>query len=289
MTLSLSSVPDVLTRIASAHDVAFGSYFLTRGPVRDALAGAARHGAHVAVTLQADPYRGSGARAPESAASARVLRGAGAHVSLLARDQVPFHLKAAVCDGVAYLDDRNWTQRGPEIVVADDDPRDVALLRDALAGHGGGDATLATRKDEALRRELALIESAPHAPVIVETERIGTSPISAALRRHARGGAPTTLVLGRARDRSPREVATIARLAARRRRRARGRLEPKARARRRHGLDRLGERDGRVRPRRRSARVGDGHARSGARRRGEIGARARRRVTASAVAVRERS
>jgi hypothetical protein len=214
VTLSLSSVPDVVTRIASAHDVAFGSYFLTRGPVRDALAGAARHGAHVAVTLQADPYRGSGQRAPESAASARVLREAGAQVSLLARDQVPFHLKAAVCDGVAYLDDRNWTQRGPEIVVADDDPRDVALLRDALAGHGGADATLATRKDEALRRELALIESAPHAPVIVETERIGTSPISAALRRHARGGAPTTLVLGRARDRSPREVATIALLAA---------------------------------------------------------------------------
>jgi hypothetical protein len=213
VTLSLSSVPDVLTRIASAHDVAFGSYFLTRGPVRDALAGAARHGAHVAVTLQADPYRGSGQRAPESAASARVLREAGAQVSLLARDQVPFHLKAAVCDGVAYLDDRNWTQRGPEIVVADDDPRDVALLRDALAGHGGADATLATRKDEALRRELALIESAPHAPVVVETERIGTSPISAALRRHARGGAPTTLVLGRARDRSPREVATIALLA----------------------------------------------------------------------------
>ena len=214
MTLSLSSVPDVLGRIASAHDVAFGSYFLTRGPMRDALAGAARHGAHVSVTLQADPYRGSAHRAPDNAASARVLREAGAQVSLLARDQVPFHLKAAVCDGVAYLDDRNWTQRGPEIVVADDDPRDVALLRDALAGHGGSDATLATRKDEALRRELDLIERAPHAPVIVETEHIGVSPLSAALRRHARGGAPTTLVLSAARDRSPREVATIARLAA---------------------------------------------------------------------------
>ncbi|HEV2739478.1 MAG TPA: hypothetical protein VGU66_12925 [Candidatus Elarobacter sp.] len=213
MTLSLSSVPDVLGRIASAHDVAFGSYFLTRGPMRDALAGAARHGAHVAVSLQADPYRGSGKRAPDNAASARVLRDAGAEVSLFARDQVPFHLKAAVCDGVAYLDDRNWTQRGPEIVVADDDPRDVALVRDALAGHGGGDATLATRKDEVLRRELALIESAPHAPVIVETERVGSSPLTAALRRHARGGVPTTLVLGRARDRSPSELATIARLA----------------------------------------------------------------------------
>ncbi|HEY0381198.1 MAG TPA: hypothetical protein VGC72_03260 [Candidatus Elarobacter sp.] len=214
MTLSLSSVPDVLSRIASAHDVAFGSYFLMRGPMRDALAGAARHGAHVAVTLQADPYRGSGKRAPDNVASARVLRDAGARVSLLARDEVPFHLKAAVCDGVAYLDDRNWTQRGPEIVVADDDPRDVALVRDALGGRGGGDATLATRKDEVLRREVALIESAPHAPVIVETERIGTTPLSAALRRHARGGASTTLVLGRARDRSRSELTTIARLVA---------------------------------------------------------------------------
>jgi hypothetical protein len=214
VTLSLSSVPDVLSRIASAHDVAFGSYFLMRGPMRDALAGAARHGAHVAVTLQADPYRGSGKRAPDNVASARVLRDAGARVSLLARDEVPFHLKAAVCDGVAYLDDRNWTQRGPEIVVADDDPRDVALVRDALGGRGGGDATLATRKDEVLRREVALIESAPHAPVIVETERIGTTPLSAALRRHARGGASTTLVLGRARDRSRSELTTIARLVA---------------------------------------------------------------------------
>lgn len=180
--------------------------------MRDALAGAARRGAHVAVTLQADPYRDSGPRALNSAASARVLRGAGAKVSLLAREQVPFHLKAAVCDGVAYLDDRNWTQRGPEIVVADDDPRDVALIRDALRGRGGSDATLATRKDEVLRRELALIESAPHAPVTVETERVGTSPLTAALRRHARGGAPTTLVLGRAHDRSRSELATIARL-----------------------------------------------------------------------------
>lgn len=213
VTLSLSSVPDVLARIGSAREVAFGSYFLTRGPMRDALVGAAQRGAHVAVTLQADPYRGAGKRAPDNVASTSLLRAAGADVSLLARDATPFHLKAAVCDGVAYLDDRNWTVRGPEIVVADDDPRDVALVRDALAGHGGGDATLATRKDEVLRREVALIDGAPRAPVTVETERVGSSPLTAALRRHARGGAPTTLVLGRAADRTPRERATIAGLA----------------------------------------------------------------------------
>ncbi|MDB5029028.1 MAG: hypothetical protein JWO66_2717, partial [Candidatus Eremiobacteraeota bacterium] len=119
MTLSLSSVPDVLARIAAARDVAFGAYFLPRGPMRDALAGAAQRGAHVAVTLQADPYRNPfGARC--NADAARLLRDAGAAVTLLPSDRAPFHLKAAVCDGVAYLDDRNWTLRGPEIVVKDD-------------------------------------------------------------------------------------------------------------------------------------------------------------------------
>jgi hypothetical protein len=209
----LSSVSDVLARIGSAHEVAFGSYFLGRGPVRDALAGAAQRGAHVAVTLQADPYRNSyGARA--NADTARLLRTAGASVSLLARDTVPFHLKAAVCDGVAYLDDRNFTQRGPEIVVADDDPNDVALVQAALAGRGGADATLATRKDEAQRREVALVDGARGVPVMLETERVGSSPLTAALRRHARAGAPTTLIVGRAKQRSPRERATIARLEA---------------------------------------------------------------------------
>lgn len=213
MTLSLSSVPDVLTRIASARDVAFGSYFLPQGAVREALAGAARRGAHVSVTLQADPYRNPfGGRC--NAEAARELRAAGAGVSLLPSDRAPFHLKAAVCDGVAYLDDRNWTKRGPELVVADDDPPDVALVRDALAGHGGSDPALATRKDAALAREIELIDGARDAPVVVETERVSTSPLTRALQRHARSGAPTTLIVARARRRSSREATAIKQLAA---------------------------------------------------------------------------
>ena len=213
MTLSLSSVPDVLTRIASANDVAFGSYFLPRGAVRDALLGAARRGAHVAVTLQADPYRNPfGGRC--NADAARALRAAGADVSLLPSDSAPFHLKAAVCDGVAYLDDRNWTKRGPEIVVADDDRTDVRLVREALAGHGGADAALATRKDVALAREIGLIEGARGAPVIVETERVATSPLTRALQEHARAGAPTTLVVARASRRSRQETNALAQLTA---------------------------------------------------------------------------
>lgn len=213
MALALSSVRAVLARIATAHDVAFGSYVLPRGAVRDALAAAASRGAHVAVTLQADPYRNPfGARA--NAQAARLLAKAGAAVLMLPRDRAPFHLKAALCDGVAYLDDRNWTKRGPETVVADDGARDVVLVRDALAARGGTHAALATRKDDALRREVDLVESAGRAAVVVETERAATSPLIRALERHALAGAPTTLVVGRTSRHSAREAGALAALAA---------------------------------------------------------------------------
>ena len=181
--------------------------------MRDALVAAARRGAHVAVTLQADPYRNSfGARC--NAEAEPVLLGAGAAVTLLPSDRAPFHLKAAVCDGVAYLDDRNWTMRGPEIVVADDDPADVALVREALGGRGGAGAALATRKDEALRREIELVDGARDEPVIVETERAATSPLTRALQRHALTGARTTLIVGRTSHRSRTEANALAKLAA---------------------------------------------------------------------------
>ncbi len=230
MAVSLSSVPRVLAHVAAARDVAFGAYFLSpRGAAAGALLDAARRGAHVALTLQSDPYRNPfGARG--NAEVARELRAAGGEVRLLPSGEAPFHLKAAVCDGVAYLDDRNWTKRGPEIVLADDDPHDVALVRDALAGHArnalagrAGDTpapaerpadetALALRKDEALRRELALVESAGTQPVLVETERVATSPLTRALQRRALAGEPTTLIVGRERHHSRTEAHALAEL-----------------------------------------------------------------------------
>jgi mRNA-degrading endonuclease toxin of MazEF toxin-antitoxin module len=215
VAVSLSSVPRVLAHVAAARDVAFGAYFLPpRSAAAGALLDAAHRGAHVALTLQSDPYRNPyGARG--NAAVARELRAAGGEVRLLPSDEAPFHLKAAVCDGVAYLDDRNWTKRGPEIVLADDDPHDVALVREALAGRSGGAAResgLATRKDDALRRELELVESAGARPVVVETERVATSPLTRALEGRALAGEPTTLIVGRAAHRSRTEAHAIAEL-----------------------------------------------------------------------------
>ena len=206
----VTSVPDVLTRIRSARDVAFGTYFLGRGPVRDALFEAASHGAHVAVTVQGDPYHdAAGVRERATRDSAALLEAAGARVTVLPSASAPFHLKAAVCDGIAYLDDRNWTRDAREIVLADDDASDVALVRDALAGHGGATPTLATRKDGALAREAELIDSARATPVTVETETLGSGPLSAALRRHARAGAPTVLVVGRAHSHDRRQTTLL--------------------------------------------------------------------------------
>lgn len=210
MTVSVSSVADVRARIARAHDVAFGTYFLGAGPMRDALAAAARRGAHVEVTMQDAPYRDDGSREKLTLASAQALRAAGAQVTLLPRETAPFHLKAAVCDGVAFLDDRNWARDEREVVVADTDPRDVSLIRDALHGHAGANAGLAARKDTALARETALIEGAPRdSPVTVETETLGASVLSAALRRRALSGAPTTLIVGSASARDARERALL--------------------------------------------------------------------------------
>ena len=192
-----------------AREVAFGTYFLGAGKMRDALVAAARRGAAVSVTMQDVPYRDDGSRAASTLASADALRAAGANVTLLPRTSAPFHLKAVVCDGVAYLDDRNWSRDGREMVLEDSDPADVALVREALGGRGGTNANLATRKDAALAREVALIDRARDVPVTVETETLGPSALSAALRRHARRGAATTLVIGRTAADDPRERALL--------------------------------------------------------------------------------
>ncbi|HTW83198.1 MAG TPA: phospholipase D-like domain-containing protein [Candidatus Sulfotelmatobacter sp.] len=190
-------MPALAARVAGARDVALGAYILPPGPVHDALIAAAHRGAHVDVVLPRAPWPDStGELAGENAANARELRAAGAHVRLVGDDgHTTFHLKAAVCDGVAYLDDRNWTHSGRDLVVADDDPDAVALVRRSLAGHGGSVDGLATRKDRAQALELDLLAHAGAAPVTLETEAIGAGPLTAALAHHAASGAPTTLIV----------------------------------------------------------------------------------------------
>ncbi|MEA2689711.1 MAG: PLD-like domain [Candidatus Eremiobacteraeota bacterium] len=212
MALSLGSASAVFKRIAHAHDVVFGTYVLRPDSgAQRALLAAAHAGARVRVTLQRDPYNIRDGTAL-NAASTHALREAGARVRLLDLGDKAFHLKASVCDGIAYLDDRNWAT-GPQIVVADDQPRDVALVRAALLARAtASNRTLALRKDIALARETSLVRHAGDAPVIVETENVGASPLADALCRHAARGARTVLILGDWRNHPYAERAAIERL-----------------------------------------------------------------------------
>jgi hypothetical protein len=216
VAVRLSSFGAATAAVRAARDVRFGALVLYAGPMRDALVAAAGHGAHVEVTLQRNPYRGGASERAANRNAARMLRAAGATVTLREREAVPFHLKAAVCDGVAYLCDRNWAADRRELVVVDDDAGDVELvrttLRDAVGGTRDG---FATRKADALRSEAALIRGAGSAPVVVETESFGGGAVATALREHAARGAPATLIVsaGEAAH-DPRERALLARLRA---------------------------------------------------------------------------
>jgi hypothetical protein len=198
MALTLSSLSGAADAVRGARDVRFGALVLYPGLMCDALVDAAHRGARVDVTLQRNPYRGGAGERLANRRAAQTLRAAGATVTLRDRERQPFHLKAAVCDGVAYLCDRNWAADGRELVVADDDAADVGLVRSTLRDAVGGSCgAFTTRKADALRAEAELIRSAGDAPVTVETESFGGGAISAALREHAARGAPTTLILSR--------------------------------------------------------------------------------------------
>ena len=272
---SLSSVSAVLERVASARDVAFGAYFLPHGAMRDALAGGcaprrARRGDAASGSVPESVREALQRRSRARAARRRCDRHAACR-AIACR----FTSKRRVCDGVAYLDDRNWTQRGPETVVGDDDPADVALVRDALAGRGGTGATLATRKDEALRAR-----SRPDRPGAVRRQWSSRPNASRPRRSRARCSATRS----QERRRRSWSGARAGIRCAKRGRFARSpipaltvraeRTERKARPRRRHRLDRFRECDRRLGPGRRSTRMGDAHARTRARCGGSLGARA---------------
>ena len=195
MGITLSSPAACAAAIRGASHVQFGSFVLGGGAVRNALASAARGGADVDVVLARQPYATGADGARENARTAAILRDAGAHVTLAGRTATWFHLKGAVCDGVAYLDDRNFPAGDRQIVVADDDPRDVALVGAAIHGRGSTEAALATDKADALAKEAALIRNAAGMPVTVETETLGPGAVTTALRLHAQRGDPTTLIV----------------------------------------------------------------------------------------------
>ena len=200
VTIALSSVGTFAAAVAAARDIDFASYTLHGGRVRDALLAAARSGAHVRVRLEREPLDDpAGTLRAANGAAVALLGAAGADAALTSPGAPLLHLKAAVVDGVAWLDDRNWVGNAGETVVRDSDPPDVGDLAAAIDGGrplGGG--SLRLTKGAAVAAEVEVIRAAGAAPLAVETESFGGGEVYAALLERGRAGLPArVLVAGR--------------------------------------------------------------------------------------------
>lgn len=219
MALTLTPRSAFEAALAAASDVALGSYTLAPGgPIARALEAAADRGARVVVRLDGHPTFGHAASSDGFAqAIVRDLTAHGVHVEATLPTDPPAHLKAAVVDGVAYLDDRNWASRGEETIVRDDDAADVAAIREAIAGRRGATASVALEKSPALVAEAATITTAPGDTIEIATESFGGCVVSAALAARAATGTHVRLEVDAhvlASDRSGRERTLLAHLAA---------------------------------------------------------------------------
>lgn len=187
-----SSTSAMIDAIRNARAVTLSAYVLKNSAVIDALEEAAAQGTAVLVRL--DGFAGkdpSNLRA--NLDIVRHLRDLKADAQVVDRhksDRPQLHLKAAVCDNVAYLDDCNW-RTGDDTVVRDTTPQDVAAVKRAASYEpASGTPGLAIDKRDALQREHDLLASARAGDRIdVETESIGYgSPVYSALERLAGRG-----------------------------------------------------------------------------------------------------
>ncbi len=224
--MSARLVPDAafLAALETAHSVRFSAYVLNAGSaVVKALASACDRGAVIDVLLDGAPYRNGAGITRVNAAAASELSRHGAHVHTTSSADPAMHLKAAVIDGTAYLDDRNWASEDRDTIVALDDADQVAAVAAALSGVAvpGGAATtfgsLAIEKQAALALEARTIDEAPGDRIDVETESFGATAVSKALAHRAARGDHVRLLVSQAELRGAsgrRERLALAKLAA---------------------------------------------------------------------------
>ncbi len=218
MGVTFSATADVAAAIARGHEISLTAYTLKPGRVLDALVGAADAGAKVRVVLEREPLDEEHAPDGPQAANRAALATLRAHgVDAVATDvgEPVLHLKSAIVDGVLYLDDRNWPDRGGNTVLRDDRPADVAAvarLRER-APHAYS-PTLATNKARALAMEAEVV--ARGGDIVMETESFGGSKVSAVLRGLAKeAGHPRIRLLVADREaEKPREMQLLRSIAA---------------------------------------------------------------------------
>ena len=192
VSIALSTVTAFAGSLGAARSVDFAAYSLPDGTVRRALESAARAGARVRVRLAGDPL---GPLRASNQAAVVALAAAGVDAALTGPTDPVLHMKAAVVDGIAWMDDRNWVADGAETVVRDSDRDDVRAVAAALAGAHREDDRLGTTKAAAQRLELTVVASAGAGPLGLESESFGSGAVYAALLARARAGRPTRLLV----------------------------------------------------------------------------------------------
>ncbi len=107
-------------------------------------------------------------------------------------------MKAAIVDGVAFLDDRNWPADRRNVVVADSDANDVQVLHDAMHGKTYSAGAVAVTKGAALFQEAGVLAADVRAgrSVCMQSESFTAgSPPYGELKALARSGVHVKLLI----------------------------------------------------------------------------------------------
>jgi phosphatidylserine/phosphatidylglycerophosphate/cardiolipin synthase-like enzyme len=199
----LASQSAMTAALERAHDVTLVAYLLPHGPVFDALAAASRRGAHVTVRLEGNPYldtRGGIRRLNRSSVDELVRDGADARLVDADSKAESLHAKAALIDGVLYVDDVNFSNGDSGTLLRDDSRRDARALRDAVADRiDPPGREFAWRKRDALALEARLLADARCGDdVIAESESVGSrNAVYSRLERLGRAGRSPRLLVSR--------------------------------------------------------------------------------------------
>lgn len=191
----------MLAAMNAAKNITFSAYFIQpRGAVEQALEKAAKRGARVTVRLNGYFYNGRNAMLGGNKQAVRALKKLDADAKIVHRsdrDGSAMHLKAAVCDGVAFLDDRNWAQWG-DTVIRDNKRVDVDAIRRAASYMPASCEGVKLDKAGALADESKLIRGAHGERVEVAVESISRqSSVYSALLKLARAGCKPHLLVSK--------------------------------------------------------------------------------------------
>jgi phosphatidylserine/phosphatidylglycerophosphate/cardiolipin synthase-like enzyme len=191
----------MLSAMSTARNITFCAYFIEPGgAVEQTLEDAAKRGAQVTVRLNGYFYQGRKAMLTGNKQAVRTLKALGADAKIVHHndgDGPMMHLKAAVCDSVAFLDDRNWAQ-ADDTVIRDTKRGDVDAVRRAASYVPASCDSVKLDKASALADESKLIRGARGHGVDVAVESVSTQGnLYSALLRLGRAGFKPHLLISK--------------------------------------------------------------------------------------------